>query len=239
MRPDPFDSLQRQLGIRFKRTGLLKQAFTHTSYVNENKNGSAKDNERLEFLGDAVMQLLVAEYLYLTHPRRPEGELTRMRAAIVCEPSFAKFAETLELGKYVLLGRGEEQLGGRSRPALLADLFESFIGALYLDSGLDAVREFLRARIFPLIDGADYLPVKDYKSKLQERAQHRALGAIEYVIDEERGPAHDREFVVSVFVGGTRYGTGTGRTKKEAEQRAAAEACRTIESGEGRNGPGA
>jgi len=232
MKPDRFDQLQQQLGIRFKRTGLLKQAFTHTSYVNEHKSGNAQDNERLEFLGDAVMQLLVSEHLYLMHPRRPEGELTRMRASIVCEPSFAKFAETLDLGRYVLLGRGEEQLGGRTRPALLADLFESFIGALYLDSGLEAVREFLKRHIFPLIDGGDYLPVKDYKSRLQERAQHRALGPVEYVIDEERGPAHDREFVVGVLIGGVRYGTGVGRTKKEAEQQAAAEACRLIGSGE-------
>lgn len=228
MKPDRFDSLQQQLGIRFRRGRLLRQAFTHTSYVNEHKGGSNQDNERLEFLGDAVLQLLVSEYLYLTHPQRPEGELTRMRAAIVCEPSFARFAETLELGRYVLLGRGEEQLGGRQRPALLADLFESFIGALYLDAGIDAVRDFLKARIFPLIDTGEILPVKDFKSKLQERAQHRSLGPIEYVIDEERGPAHDREFVIGVIVGGKRCGTGVGRTKKEAEQQAAAEAWRSL-----------
>ncbi|PZD93295.1 ribonuclease III [Paenibacillus sambharensis] len=228
MKHDRFDELQQRLGIRFRRTKLLRQAFTHTSYVNEHKGGNTQDNERLEFLGDAVLQLLVSEFLYTTHPQRPEGELTRMRASIVCEPSFARFAETLELGRYVLLGRGEEQLGGRQRPALLADLFESFVGALYLDQGLIAVRDFLEASIFPLIDAEDHLPVKDFKSKLQERAQHRSLGQIEYVIEEERGPAHDREFVIRVLIGGESWGQGTGRTKKEAEQRAAAEAWRQL-----------
>ena len=156
-----------------------------------------------------------------------------MRASIVCEPSFARFAESLSFGAYVLLGRGEEQLGGRQRPALLADLFEAFVGALYLDAGLDAVRAFLTARIFPLIDSGEYLPVKDFKSKLQERAQHRALGPIEYMIEEERGPAHDREFVIAVKLGGQPWGVGAGRTKKEAEQRAAAEAWRKLSSDEG------
>ncbi len=233
MKQERFDELQQQLAIRFKRIKLLRQAFTHTSYVNEHKGGNTQDNERLEFLGDAVLQLLVSEYLYRVHPQRPEGELTRMRASIVCEPSFARFAESLSFGSYVLLGRGEEQLGGRQRPALLADLFEAFVGALYLDAGLDAVRVFLEARIFPLIDSGEYLPVKDFKSKLQECAQHRALGPIEYVIEEERGPAHDREFVIGVRLGGQPWGIGAGRTKKEAEQRAAAEAWQKLTSEEG------
>ncbi|EXX85436.1 ribonuclease III [Paenibacillus darwinianus] len=232
MKHEPFDALQQRLGVCFNRAKLLRQAFTHTSYVNEHKSGSTQDNERLEFLGDAVLQLLVSEYLYLTHPLRPEGELTRMRASIVCEPSFARFAEVLELGKHVLLGRGEEQLGGRQRPALLADLFESFIGAMYLDGGLERVRTFLEGRVFPLIDDEEHLPVKDFKSKLQERAQHRAFGPIEYGIEEERGPAHDREFVIKVSIGGEPWGTGVGRTKKEAEQRAAAEAWRRLSAEE-------
>jgi ribonuclease-3 len=228
MKTDAFNELLDKLQIQFKRSKLLRQAFTHTSYVNEHKHGSAQDNERLEFLGDAVLQLLVSEYLYKTYPQRPEGELTRMRASIVCEPSFARFAEALEFGEYVLLGRGEEQLGGRQRPALLADLFESFVGALYLDQGLAPVRSFLTNRVFPLIQDEDYLPVKDFKSKLQEKAQHRALGPVEYRISEERGPAHDREFVVEVRLGSEHWGTGSGRTKKEAEQQAAAEAFRRL-----------
>lgn len=225
MRHDPFDELQRKLQLAFKRTKLLRQAFTHTSYVNEHKRGSVQDNERLEFLGDAVLQLLVSEFLFAAYPNRPEGELTRMRASVVCEPSLAYFAERLELGRYVLLGRGEEQLGGRQRQALLADLFESFVGALFLDAGIERTRSFLETHMFPFIESNDFgLLMKDAKSKLQERSQHLGLGSVEYRIAEERGPAHDREFVVEVYISEERYGIGTGRTKKEAEQRAAAEA---------------
>lgn len=229
MKDNPFDELQHKLQLAFKRTKLLKQAFTHTSYVNEHKRGSVQDNERLEFLGDAVLQLLVSEYLFTTYPKRPEGELTRMRASVVCEPSLAYFAERLELGHYVLLGRGEEQLGGRQRPALLADLFESFVGAIYLDFGIERTRSFLEKHMFPFIESNDFgLLMKDSKSKLQERSQHQGLGAVDYRIVEERGPAHDREFVVEVYIGEERYGVGVGRTKKEAEQRAAAEAWNEL-----------
>ncbi|MFD0587863.1 ribonuclease III [Paenibacillus sp. GCM10027627] len=225
MKHEHFDELQQKLQLAFKRTKLLRQAFTHTSYVNEHKRGSVQDNERLEFLGDAVLQLLVSEYLFATYPKRPEGELTRMRASVVCEPSLAYFAERLELGSYVLLGRGEEQLGGRHRQALLADLFESFVGAIYLDAGIERTRAFLEEHMFPYIESGDFgLLMKDAKSKLQERSQHYGLGPVEYRILEERGPAHDREFIVEVYLGEERYGVGAGRTKKEAEQRAAAEA---------------
>lgn len=229
MKRDHFAELQQKLQLRFNRPRLLKQAFTHTSYVNEHRGAKAQDNERLEFLGDAVLQLLVSEYIYMTYPQRPEGELTRMRASVVCEPSLAQFAERLGLGAHVLLGRGEEQLGGRQRQALLADLFESFTGAIFLDAGIDRVRSFLEEHMFPFIESNDYgLLVKDAKSKLQERSQHHGLGPVEYRIVEERGPAHDREFVVEVCLGVERYGLGTGRTKKEAEQRAAAEAWRLL-----------
>ncbi|MFD0959445.1 ribonuclease III [Paenibacillus chungangensis] len=225
MRHESFDELQQKLQLAFRQGKLLRQAFTHTSYVNEHKRGSVQDNERLEFLGDAVLQLLVSDYLFKTYPKRPEGELTRMRASVVCEPSLAYFAERLELGKYVLLGRGEEQLGGRHRQALLADLFESFIGALFLDAGIEKTKTFLEKHMFPYIESNDFgLLMKDAKSKLQERSQHLGLGAIDYRIVEERGPAHDREFVVEVSIGDEGFGVGKGRTKKEAEQRAAAEA---------------
>ncbi|QAY65572.1 ribonuclease III [Paenibacillus protaetiae] len=229
MKRDDFVQLQKKLDIRFNKPKLLKQAFTHTSYVNEHKRGGIEHNERLEFLGDAVLQLLVSEFLFSTYPGRPEGELTRMRASIVCEPSLAKFAERLDLGSYVFLGRGEEQLGGRQRPSLLADLFESFVGSLYLDAGIERTRLFLQEHMFPHIDANDSgLLLKDFKSKLQEKAQHGNLGVVEYRIAEERGPAHDREFVVDVYVGDNHGGTGAGRTKKEAEQRAAAEAWRSL-----------
>ncbi|MFD0711239.1 ribonuclease III [Paenibacillus sp. GCM10027626] len=228
MKHNPFEELQQRLQLRFQQPLLLQQAFTHTSYVNEHRQANVEHNERLEFLGDAVLQLTVSEYLYQNFPERPEGQLTRMRASIVCEPSLARFAEMLDLGAHVLLGRGEEQLGGRHRPALLADLFESFIGAIYLDHGLEEVRAFLSEHLFPHIDTDGDLLVKDFKSALQERAQHSNLGAIEYRIAEERGPAHDREFVAEVLIGEEKLGTGVGRTKKEAEQRAAAQAWRKL-----------
>ncbi len=228
MKRNSLDELQQSLQLAFKQPKLLKQAFTHTSYVNEQK-GTVWHNERLEFLGDAVLQLLVSEYLYKAYPKRPEGELTRMRASIVCEPSLAFFAEKLRLGEHILLGRGEEQLGGRFRPALLADLFESLVGAIYLDAGIETARVFLERYMFPNVEANDYgLVMKDAKSKLQERAQHYGLGTVDYKIIEEKGPAHDREFVVEVFLGETSYGSGTGRTKKEAEQRAAAEAWNRL-----------
>ncbi|SFD67541.1 ribonuclease-3 [Paenibacillus catalpae] len=229
MKRDSINELQTRLQLRFKQLKLLKQAFTHTSYVNEHKHGTIEHNERLEFLGDAVLQLLVSEYLFTAYPNRPEGELTRMRASVVCEPSLAQFAERLELGAHIQLGRGEEQLGGRQRPALLADLFEAFVGAIFLDAGIERTRVFLETHMFPYIESNDYgLLVKDFKSKLQERAQHKGLGSVEYRIMEERGPAHDREFVVEVCIGEIPYGNGSGRTKKEAEQRAAAVAWQSL-----------
>ncbi len=220
--------LQQKLQIQFHNRLLLKQAFTHASYVNEHRFSQQQDNERLEFLGDAVLELTVSEYLYRLFPNRPEGELTKLRAAIVCEPSLVKFAESLEFGQYVLLGKGEELTGGRTRPALLADVFESFVGALYLDQGLDAARSFLQTYVFPLVEAGGNLHMSDYKTELQELTQHHNMGALEYRIVEERGPAHEREFVSEVYMGNERVGRGTGRSKKEAEQQAAAVALKQL-----------
>lgn len=216
--------LQAQIGIHFQNLHLLKQAFTHSSYVNEQRSAHYEDNERLEFLGDAVLELTISEYLYQTHPHRPEGELTKLRASIVCEPSLVSFAEALSFGAYVYLGKGEEMTGGRTRPALLADVFESFIGALYLDQGLDAVKAFLKAHIFPEIAKEGQMQVVDYKTQLQEYTQHHNLGVLEYRIADERGPAHEREFVSEVHMDDTLLGQGTGKSKKESEQQAAAQA---------------
>ncbi|MNJ49354.1 ribonuclease III [Paenibacillus fonticola] len=222
--------LQHKLQIVFQNRQLLKQAFTHASYVNEHRFSQHQDNERLEFLGDAVLELTVSEHLYRMFPDRPEGELTKLRAAIVCEPSLVKFAESLEFGKYVLLGKGEELTGGRTRPALLADVFESFIGALYLDQGLKEVNAFLHKFIFSqfMIDGK--LQTTDFKTELQELTQHHNLGVLEYRIIEERGPAHEREFVSEVSMDGRALGKGTGRSKKEAEQQAAAVALERLKA---------
>lgn len=192
--------LQSRLGIQFVNHHLLKQAFTHSSYVNEQRLSHYKDNERLEFLGDAVLELTISEYLYFMYPSRSEGELTKLRASIVCEPSLVTFAEELNFGAYVYLGKGEEMTGGRTRPALLADVFESFIGALYLDQGLDAVKAFLKEHIFPKILVEGKLQVTDYKTQLQEFTQHHNMGMLEYRIVDERGPAHEREFVSEVYM---------------------------------------
>ncbi|MCD9023311.1 ribonuclease III [Cohnella silvisoli] len=225
---DGFQQLQQRINLTFRNPALLKQAFTHTSYVNEQRGARIADNERLEFLGDAVLQLTVSEYLYRLYPESPEGELTRLRASIVCEPSLVRFAETLDFGQVVLLGKGEEQTGGRTRPSLLADAFEAFLGALYLDQGLNAVRAFLDRHLFSLLPGDGQAPLKDFKTELQEKVQQLSMGALDYRIVEERGPAHDREFVAVVVIGKQRLGKGIGRSKKEAEQQAASQALATF-----------
>ncbi|TVY08816.1 ribonuclease III [Paenibacillus cremeus] len=220
--------LQAELHLPFRNSDLLRQAFTHSSYVNEHRIGHFKDNERLEFLGDAVLELTVSEYLFDKYPDRPEGELTKLRASIVCEPSLVGFAEQLEFGSYVLLGKGEELTGGRTRPALLADVFESFIGALYLDQGLEVVRSFLQKHMFPFLPTQGKLLTADYKTFLQEHTQQHNMGPIEYKIVDERGPAHEREFVAEVYIHEHLLGRGSGRSKKEAEQHAAEEALATL-----------
>lgn len=219
-----FQELQDKLSIQFSNENLLIQAFTHSSYVNEHRIKSSEDNERLEFLGDAVLELTVSHYLFNHYPAMSEGDLTKLRAAIVCEPSLVHFAHQLSFGEYVLLGKGEELTGGRARPALLADVFEAFIGALYLDQGLEKVIEFLQKVIFPKISEGAFSHVMDYKSQLQEIVQRNGHGSLEYLIVQEKGPAHNREFVSRVVLNGEILGTGIGKSKKEAEQKAAKEA---------------
>lgn len=227
-----FDDLQKKLNITFHNASLLREAFTHSSYVNEHKN--ATHNERLEFLGDAVLQLAVSEHLYRLYPQWPEGKLTFVRSAIVREPALCKLAISLSLGDYLLLGRGEELSGGRERPSLLADVFEAFVGALYLDNGLETVVAFLSRTMFPEIEAYVERGVIDAKSRLHEKVQSCALGAVEYAVVEERGPANDREFVIEARIRGTAFGTGTGRTKKEAEQEAAAQALARLQAQSGK-----
>lgn len=216
-----FKQFQETMDIRFQNESLLKQAFTHSSYVNEHRRRPYEDNERLEFLGDAVLELTVSQFLYKTYPVMTEGELTKLRAAVVCEPSLVMFANELEFGKLILLGKGEEMTGGRMRPALLADVFESFVGALYLDQGIEAVIPFLERVVFPKISAGAFSHVMDFKSQLQEYVQRELKGAPTYCILEEKGPAHHKEFVTEVSLNGTVLGRGAGRSKKEAEQFAA------------------
>lgn len=219
-----FAQLQENIGVRFHDESVLRQAFTHSSYVNEQRGKRIQDNERLEFLGDAVLELTVSQFLYKTFPKMSEGEMTKLRAAIVCEPSLVKFAELLNFGDLVLLGKGEELTGGRQRPALLADVFEAFVGALYLDQGVDAVFTFMEKYVYPRVDKGEFAQVTDFKSQLQEFVQQDNLGDIQYRIVEEKGPAHNREFVSEVLLNNRSLGVGTGRSKKEAEQQAAARA---------------
>jgi ribonuclease III len=225
-----FKELQKKIGIFFTNEKLLIQAFTHSSYVNEHRRRPHEDNERLEFLGDAVLELTVSQYLFKKFPHMSEGELTKLRAAIVCEPSLVKFANALSFGELVLLGKGEELTGGRTRPALLADVFEAFIGALYLDQGMDAVMQFLGQTIFPKIDEGAFSHVMDFKSQLQELVQRDGIGVLEYSILEEKGPAHNKEFVSRVSLNGQALGIGVGKSKKEAEQHAAEMALQKLKT---------
>ncbi|WP_236838700.1 ribonuclease III [Caldalkalibacillus salinus] len=225
-----FDKLQEKINIKFNNDKILIQAFTHSSYVNEHRGQPFEDNERLEFLGDAVLELTVSKYLYTHYPKMSEGEMTKLRAAIVCEPSLVKFAEDLHFGELILLGKGEEMTGGRERPALLADVFESFIGALYLDQGLDIVYRFLSIHVFPKVTDGEFSQVIDYKSQLQEYVQHDSRGDISYAIVQEKGPAHNREFVSEVFLNDESLGIGVGRSKKEAEQHAAEQALKVLKA---------
>lgn len=213
--------LEKELTVTFKDHALLKQAFTHSSYVNEHRNEIFSDNERLEFLGDAVLELGVSQYLYREQEGMPEGEMTKLRASIVCEASLFHFARELNFGHYILLGRGEEQTGGRARSALLADVFEAFLGALYLDQGFEVALKFLEDYVFPKITTGAFSHAMDYKSQLQELVQQEKGQTIDYNILEEKGPSHHKEFVAQVFVHNEVCGKGIGWTKKEAEQRAA------------------
>ena len=219
-----FKPLQESLKIFFNEIRFLKQAFTHSSYVNEHRHKNLQDNERLEFLGDAVLELTVSDYLFKNFPELNEGQLTKLRAAIVCESSLVEFAESLRFGEYIQLGKGEEHTGGRQRPALLADVFESFVGALYLDQGIEMVRFFLEKYVFPKIDHGYFFQIHDYKSQLQEFVQQANLGNIVYRIVDEVGPAHDREFHSELLIEGVAYGMGIGKSKKESEQKAAHQA---------------
>lgn len=210
------------IGIKMQNKKLYEQAFTHTSYSHEKKKiGIHPDNERLEFLGDAVLELVVSEYLYHRFPDMTEGELTRTRARVVCESSLASFAKELNFGNYVRLGKGEEMTGGRSRASLLADVFEAFVGALFLDQSFQVARMFLSELVLTKIDDAWLTCSVDAKSQLQEIIQQEKMGLLEYRIVDIKGPAHDRQFEAEVYLQNERIGHGLGRSKKEAEQHAA------------------
>lgn len=221
--------LQAVLGYRFRTPALLRHALMHSSYANEQKGG-ATSNERLEFLGDSILGLTVAEYLYQNYPTVPEGELSRMRAAVVCEESLAEFAGRIALGQYLLLGHGEDKSGGRGRASVLSDAVEAIIAAIYLDSDLDTVRALILRWLQPQLTASTHYGglETDYKTQLQERVQSKGINA-SYCIIEERGPAHDREFVAQVSIGDRAVATGAGKSKKRAEQMAAKAALEQLD----------
>ena len=209
--------------IEINNHQLYVDAFTHSSFANERKNG-IRDYERLEFIGDAILDFLVGEYMFETYPDMPEGELSKKRAAFVCEEANKNYSLKLGLDKLILLGKGLEKEGGRTRPAVLGDLFEAFLGALYLDNKkLSEVRKILKMVVFPNIIGeAAYL--KDYKSELQEQIQAENRKSVNYVLENEVGPSHDKTFTISVYFENVKLGEGVGKTHKEAEQLAAKQA---------------
>ena len=205
---------------------LLVTALTHPSYAQE--QGMMENNQRLEFLGDAVLNLVVANHLYIAYPNRPEGVLTKIRAKVVCERYLAKFARALNLGDYLILGRGEENSGGRNRNSILADALEAVIGALFLDQGLQYTESFVLKNMQKDIDAVADGDFYDFKSRLQELVQSISRENVTYHILEEIGPPHDRTFVAGVSFQSRLLATGTGKTKKEAEQRAAEQALKEF-----------
>lgn len=212
--------LEAAIGYRFENITLLQNALTHSSYANEHWHDSLMSNERLEFLGDSVLGMVVAEYLYRQFPHRPEGELTRMRADMVCEQALAVVANRLELGNHLLLGNGEEQSGGRNRASILADAVESTIAACFLDGGMEAARRFIEQ--FVLTDvPVTRLHNADYKTMLQELIQQKKDQQLKYALIGESGPDHDKRFTIAVYLNGAQVGQGTGSSKKRAEQEAA------------------
>ena len=214
------DSLMKRIGFDNSESDLIIQALTHPSYTFENPLAGVENNQRLEFLGDAILDFVIGEYLYLNYPHKPEGELTKMRAAVVNETTLARRGKNIDLGKALFLGKGEQLTGGRERPSIIADALEAVIGAIYLQYGFERVRKFILDMLVPEIKELDKGNYGDFKTMLQEKAQKHDL-EVAYNILEETGPDHNKLFKAGVYIQGELKGIGTGKTKKEAEQQAA------------------
>ncbi|MBQ1834975.1 MAG: ribonuclease III [Oscillospiraceae bacterium] len=222
-------ALEEKLNYHFHNVALLQEALRHSSYANEHRGANIFSNERLEFLGDSVLGFVTAEYLFAKHPTAPEGELTRIRALLVCEDSLHEVAQRLELGQYLLLGHGEESGGGRTRASTLADAVEAVFAAVYLDGGIDAARRLIH-RVLLDTEREDIAEEKrrDYKTLLQEFVQRSPNQTLAYVMVGESGPDHAKTFLAEVHLNGERIGSGSGRSKKEAEQMAARDAMEKL-----------
>lgn len=215
------EELERKLGYTFKDRTLLETALNHSSYANENRVEGLESNERLEFLGDSVLGQIVATHLFLICPKMPEGQMTRLRAELVCEQSLHAVAQKLDLGRYIKLGRGEEHTGGRQRESILADAVEAIIAAMYLDGGIEVAKHFIDEYILSGFEEEKVHTATDYKTALQEQVQRKAGQTLAYELVSESGPDHRKTFAMRVALNGRPIGEGSGRTKKEAEQNAA------------------
>jgi ribonuclease-3 len=223
-------TLEERLGYTFQDRSLLEAALYHSSYANEHRGSGISSNERLEFLGDAVLGLVTADFLYRKHPKAPEGDLTRIRAALVCEESLHEVAQSLQLGDYLQLGKGEEAGGGRQRPSILADATESVFAAVYLDGGMEAARSLIHRVLLDKEREEDVEQRRrDYKTELQELVQRKAGRVLRYELVDTSGPDHAKVFHICVTVNGEPVGSGSGRSKKEAEQAAAKAALEQMQ----------
>ncbi len=218
--------LQKRLGYKFNNEALLENALTHSSYANET-HPAYGSNERLEFLGDAVLSVIVADYIYKNF-KMPEGELTKLRASLVCEKSLCRFSRELGVGSCLKLGKGEAANGGAERPSLLADAFEAILAAIYLDSGMECARQLVMRFVLKELDHTDDEVFKDYKTQLQEVIQRNPEERLSYVLIGESGPDHDKRFTVEVHLNSNVLGTGEGKSKKLAEQSAAKQALELM-----------
>jgi len=219
--------LEKKLGYKFNNINLLKNALTHSSYANEVRNGLVS-NERLEFLGDSVLSVIVADYLFTNFKSIPEGELTKLRASLVCEKSLCAFSRKINLGEHLLLGRGEEKGGGRQRDSILADAFEAVLAAIYLDGGMDKAREFVLEFVKEELNNKDDEVFKDYKTALQEIIQRNPEESVTYILKSESGPDHNKIFEVEVHLNSNVIGVGKEKNKKQAEQMAAKQALELM-----------
>lgn len=214
---------QEKIGYKFKNEKLIIEALSHSSYANECKK-QRKNNERLEFLGDSVLSVIVSNYIFEHFKHLPEGELTKLRASLVCEQALFDFSKKINLGKYIFLGKGEEITGGRERPSIVSDAFEAVIAAIYLDGGLKVASKYVLSFIPEDVKPHSVVSFVDYKTALQEIIQKNPEEKVEYVLTDESGPDHDKKFTVNVMLNSNVIGTGIGKSKKSAEQNAAKEA---------------
>ena len=222
--PLSYLELEKNIGYVFRNKDFIITALTHSSYVNETKKANSRSNERLEFLGDSILSVIVSEYIYRSSPELDEGYLTRIRANIVCENSLSEFAKEIDLGSYLLMGHGEAVSNGRERKSTVADAFEALLAAIYLDGGMEQAKKFLLPRVKSALAKISKVGNEDYKSRLQKIVQQTPEELLEYILLSEEGPPHDRVFTFKVMLNSNCLGEGKGRTKREAEQNAAREA---------------